>query len=541
MMTTSSVASLRAAPTMAVYGLACVFLYLLPAVVFLLPTSLISAELASGWEGGIYKWVSEGISKPMGFLAVWCQFAMTIFYYPSLLGFVASTLAYVFNPELASSGVWTAAVIIVVYWSGVWISSRGTKGVAGLASGGLIIGTLIPGVVLVLLGVVFLGQGNESAAPMTSENIFPVWAGLSSLVLIVNNFLSYSGMEMNAVHVSSLKNPSKEFPKSMFLAMGLVLAIFILPALAISWIVPAEELSLTAGVMQAFDAVFANFGWQWLTPIVGIMLVTASLGGMLTWLAGPSKGLLLISRQEGYLPPFLQQLNKNGVQQNILVVQGLITTVIGLAYALIPDVSSAYWIFSVITTQVYLIMYLLMFVAAIQLRRKHPDHPRGYRAPMLVGMCGVGFAASLAALLVGFIPPSQFASRQLRASTSPSSAAAPSDSGSSCRSCSTSSASRPGSSLSRRRWPRHEHPDRDPEQARTQLDLHHRLDHPRRPRRRRVVRLQLGPGDPRGAGEGRRADRRARGRRCDGAPTGTRSCACSGTTVEPPARTRTTH
>ena len=269
MMTTSSVASLRAAPTMAVYGLACVFLYLLPALVFLLPTSLVSAELASGWEGGIYKWVSEGISKPMGFLAVWCQFAMTIFYYPSLLGFVASTLAYVFNPELASSGVWTAAVIIVVYWSGVWISSRGTKGVAGLASGGLIIGTLIPGVVLVLLGMVFLGQGNESAAPMTADNIFPVWAGLSSLVLIVNNFLSYSGMEMNAVHVGSLKNPGKEFPKSMFLAMGLVLTIFILPALAISWIVPAEELSLTAGVMQAFDAVFANFGWQWLTPIVG--------------------------------------------------------------------------------------------------------------------------------------------------------------------------------------------------------------------------------------------------------------------------------
>src|SRR3954467_881082 len=408
MMTTSSVASLRAAPTMAVYGLACVFLSLLPAVVFLLPTSLVSAELASGWNGGIYRWVSEGISKPMGFLAVWCQFAMTIFYYPSLLGFVASTLAYVINPELASSGVWTAAVIIVVYWSGVWVSSRGTKGVAGLASGGLIIGTLIPGTVLVLLGIVFLGQGNTSAAPMTTSHLLPVWAGLSSLVLIVNNFLSYSGMEMNAVHVSSLKNPGKEFPKAMFLAMGMVLLIFILPALAISWVVPAEELSLTAGVMQAFDAVFAEFNTQWLTPIFGVMLVAASLGGMLTWLAGPSKGLLLISREEGYLPPYLQKLNKNGVQQNILVTQGPLTTVIALGYALIPDVSSAYWIFSVITTQVYLIMYLLMFVAAVRLRRNDPEHARGYRAPMLVGMCGVGFAASLAALLVGFVPPSQF-------------------------------------------------------------------------------------------------------------------------------------
>jgi putative glutamate/gamma-aminobutyrate antiporter len=410
MMTTSSVASLRAAPTMAVYGLACVFLYLLPAVVFLLPTSLVSAELASGWSGGVYKWVSEGISKPMGFLAVWCQFAMTIFYYPSLLGFVASTLAYVINPSLASSGVWTAIVIVVVYWSGVWVSSRGTKGVAGLASGGLIIGTLIPGVILVTLGVVFLGQGNASAAPMDAEHLLPAWAGLSSLVLIVNNFLSYSGMEMNAVHVGSLRNPAREFPRSIFLAMGMVLLIFILPALAISWVVPAEQLSLTAGIMQAFDAVFAYFGSQWLTPIIGIMLVTASVAGMLTWLAGPSKGLLLISRQEGYLPPFLQKLNKNGVQQNILVTQGVVTTVIALGYALIPSVSSAYWIFSVITTQVYLIMYLLMFVAAVRLRRQQPDHARGYRAPMLGALCGVGFVASLAALLVGFVPPSQFGS-----------------------------------------------------------------------------------------------------------------------------------
>jgi len=410
MMTTSSVASLRAAPTMAVYGLACVFLYIVPAIVFLLPTSLVSAELASGYEGGIYNWVSRGISKPMGFLAVWCQFAMTIFYYPSLLGFVASTLAYVINPALASSGVWTAVVIVVIYWSGVWVSSRGTSGVAGLASGGLIIGTLIPGVVLVTLGVVFLGQGNPSAAPMDANHLLPAWAGLASLVLIVNNFLSYSGMEMNAVHVGSLKNPAKEFPKAMFLAMAMVLLIFILPALVISWIVPAQELSLTAGVMQAFDAVFAQFGVQGLTPVFGIMLVAASLGGMLTWLAGPSKGLLLISRQEGYLPPYLQRLNKHGVQQNILVTQGVVTTVIALGYALIPNVSSAYWIFSVITTQVYLIMYLLMFVAAVRLRRREPDHPRGYRAPMLVGLCGVGFAASLAALLVGFVPPSQFGS-----------------------------------------------------------------------------------------------------------------------------------
>jgi amino acid transporter len=217
-------------------------------------------------------------------------------------------------------------------------------------------------------------------------------------------------MEMNAVHVSSLKNPAKEYPKSMFLAMGLVLLIFILPALAISWVVPADQLSLTAGVMQAFDAFFSYFNVGWMTPIAAIMLISASLGGMLTWLAGPSKGLLEISRSEGYLPPFLQKLNKFGIQQNILVTQGIVTSVIALGYALIPNVSSVYWIFSTITTQVYLIVYLLMFVAAMRLRKLKPDHPRGYRAPALGLICTVGLLSSLAAMFIGFVPPSQFGS-----------------------------------------------------------------------------------------------------------------------------------
>jgi amino acid transporter len=187
-----------------------------------------------------------------------------------------------------------------------------------------------------------------------------------------------------------------------------VLVIFVLPALAISWVVPAGTMSLTAGLMQAFQAFFAQFGIEFLTPILALMIISASLAGMLTWLAGPSKGLILIGRQEGYLPPYLQKLNKEGIQQNILVAQGIVTTIIALLYAFVPNVSSVYWIFSVMTTQVYLIMYLLMFVAAIQLRRKDPDHPRGYKAPALVFLCIVGFAASAAALLVGFVPPSQF-------------------------------------------------------------------------------------------------------------------------------------
>jgi glutamate:GABA antiporter len=49
-----------------------------------------------------------------------------------------------------------------------------------------------------------------------------------------------------------------------------------------------------------------------------------------------------------------------------------------------------------------------MFVAAIRLRRSQPDHPYGYKAPALGLLCLLGGVSSVAALAIGFIPPSQF-------------------------------------------------------------------------------------------------------------------------------------
>jgi amino acid transporter len=407
MLTLGSVGDLGATPATAVLGLASVVIYVLPAIVFLLPASLVSAELASGWPGGIYNWVSEGISPRMGFVAIWCQFAQTTFYYPALLAYVASTLAYVFAPSLAHSGLYTTVVIIVLFWSAVLVSARGVLSTGRLASYGIFIGTLIPGLLLVLLAAIYLLQGNASAAPLNAHHVLPAWHGLTSVVLIVNSFFLYAGVEVNAVHVDELRDAPREFPRATLLAVVLILLVFILPTLAISVAVPASHISFTAGVMQAFKSLLDHFGLSVLTPIIAVGLVVASLSGLLDWLTGPSTGLLDIARERGYLPRYFQELNSNGVQLHILIAQGLIITVIGVLYALVPAVSRAYWVFAALATEVYLIMYVLMFAAAINLRRRQPEHPRGYRAPALLAICIVGTLASAAACVIGLLPPSQ--------------------------------------------------------------------------------------------------------------------------------------
>jgi glutamate:GABA antiporter len=408
LLTVGSVGNLGSAAPLAVVGLASVFLYVLPALIFLVPVSLVAAELASGWPGGVYNWVSQGISAPMGLLAVWCEFAQTIFFYPSLLAYVAGTLAYVFDPSLAANGVYNAVVIIVLFWGGVLLCSLGPTLVARLGSRGTGIGTLIPAAILIALGFAWLARGHHPVAPMTARHLLPPWNGLASIVLVVNSFFTYAGVEVNAVHVDELRNPARDYPKSIFLAMALVLAVFILPTLAISWVIPSAKISFTVGVMQAFSSLFDHFGLGFAVPVIAIALAVGALAGMITWLDGPSDGLLRIGRRHGYLPPYFQKVNRKGIEVRIIAVEGVVITLIAVLYAFIPSVSHAYWIFTTLATQVYLIMYMLLFIAVLRLRRSQPDHPYGYRAPALVLLCLLGGISSVAAFVIGFIPPSQF-------------------------------------------------------------------------------------------------------------------------------------
>ena len=61
MINVSAIVSLRGMPAESTYGLSSVFYYIFAAVFFLVPVSLVAAELTTGWpqKGGVYRWVGE--------------------------------------------------------------------------------------------------------------------------------------------------------------------------------------------------------------------------------------------------------------------------------------------------------------------------------------------------------------------------------------------------------------------------------------------------------------------------------------------------
>ena len=114
MITTGIITSIHGAPSMAYYGFSLVFIYLVVALVFLLPSALISAELATGWpeDGGVYVWVKEAFGERLAFVAVWQQWIENVIWYPAILSFVAGTIGYLFSPTLAANKGFLISVIL---------------------------------------------------------------------------------------------------------------------------------------------------------------------------------------------------------------------------------------------------------------------------------------------------------------------------------------------------------------------------------------------------------------------------------------------
>ena len=285
---------------------------------------------------------------------------------------------------------------------------------------------MLPGVIIMVLAVIWIVQGNpiamlhpaatDSASVMSMvgghahPRLFPYVTGLGDIAFLAGIILLFAGVEVHAVHANEMADPKRQFPVAMLIASVAVILLFTLGSFAVATVLPDKEINLQEGLMKAFQQIFTRFGIDWATPVVCVLLAFGGIGGVMSWISGPSRGLLWTA-QEGEIPPFLAKTNKNGVQISILMVQGTIVTILALTYFVMADVSVAFFLLSAMTITLYLIMYMLMYAAAIRLRYSQPELKRSYRVPGgTIGMwciAGVGFAGVAFSFLVGFFPPTQ--------------------------------------------------------------------------------------------------------------------------------------
>lgn len=405
--------SLRNISSNAIYGLGVPFYYLLAAIGFMIPCALVTAELATHYPkaGGVYVWVERAFGPPWGFLTIWLQWIYNVFWYPTILSFIAVNIAYLIDPTLAANSIYMVSMVLILFLLSTLSNYFGMKFSAKVSTICAIVGTLIPMAFIIVLGVMWILDGHELGLEITASRFFPAPWESEHLAFFVIVLFSLFGLEMSAVHAEEVKNPQRDFPRALLYSSLLIVLSAAGASTAVALVVPHGSLNIVSGLDQALALFLKAFHLEWLFPIALLTIILGSLGGVSAWIIGPTKGLA-VAADEGYAPISWARRNKKNVPTRLLWIQLVLVCLFSLLFVCLPSLSTAYWVLSNLTAELALLFYIVLFAGAIRLRYKNAGaavQSNVYKIPGgKVGIwfvAGLGMMSCIVALGLSFIPP----------------------------------------------------------------------------------------------------------------------------------------
>ena len=327
-----AVDSLRTLPITAKLGLTLVSYYLVAAFAFFIPIALVAAELATAYPstGGIYIWVREAFGRRAAFITIWLQWIYNVVWYPTILAFIAATIAYLFAPDLANNKFYLLGTIVPLFWIFTLLNCFGMKISSLVSIIGASLGTLVPMIGIITLGVLWMAQGRPIEVGYPTS-WFPDFSSIGNLSLFSAVLFGLLGMEMSAVHAEEVKNPQRDYPRALLYSTILVFATLVLGSIAIIIVVPDSKLSVVSGLIDAYAIFFDAYHIPWMTTLTAIFIIIGGLSGVSAWIIGPTKGLLIAAR-DGCIPQKFAQVNRFGAPVIILIAQGLIFTLLSSVF-----------------------------------------------------------------------------------------------------------------------------------------------------------------------------------------------------------------
>lgn len=360
-------------------GPALVLVFLLNGFVALL-TAMVYAELGSCFPdaGGGYLWVKEGLPQPMGFLSGWMSwFAHAVACSLYALGFGAyfghvlqelGIDVFGLHPEALVKVLAVGIVAIFTY-----INYRGASETG--AAGNVI--TVLKIAVIALF--ILFGLKKMAAAPGSAENFahfFP--KGYSGVFIAMGlTFIAFEGYEIIAQCAEEVVDYKRNIPRAVFLSLLIVVPIYILVAIVAIGAVDGGDVSTWEYLGLKKEIAMVEAARQFM-PYGALALL---IGGLLSTMSALNATIYSSSRvsfamaRDHNLPDILGRVHS--VQRTphaAIIASGIIIAAMAVALP-IEDVASAADI-------MFLLLFLLVNITVIKLRRNRPDLDRSFMVPL---------------------------------------------------------------------------------------------------------------------------------------------------------------
>ncbi|MGL4254251.1 MAG: amino acid permease [Fusobacteriaceae bacterium] len=365
-------------------GLKSVTVFMLGAVLFFLPMSLIMAEFgayAKDRTAGIYAWIDIGLGSKIAYIAIWSYFIANIFYLPTLATRVPTYLSFVLQGDSNIENITMAILATMTMIFAVFIGIKFESGFNKISS---VIGYLslfVAGIFLVGGAYVFL-TGNSSTVIESGEFAFKLSekSGLSSfLSSFAWIIFAYGGSEICGTYVDKIENPERKFVRGILLSSLLIGTLYILGIISISAFGTAEEFSKVSLV----NAVISGYGFMgsklglgiWFVRFIGASYTLITLVALVLWSVALSK-VVFSEVPEGTFPNWLTAKNRSGVLRNALVFQTVLALIFIAITTLGGDAAEEFY-YKVydMSTMAFLVPYIFLSIAYINFRMKGHKSP----------------------------------------------------------------------------------------------------------------------------------------------------------------------
>ena len=394
-------------------GLGAIPAWVVFAFIFFVPCALVCAELASTYprDGGMYEWVKEAYGEKYGFMVSWLNWTAKILWYTSFLTFLTVNVAFAVNmPELSENKPFVLIVSLAVFWVLSFICTKGMSFGKIFTNVGAL-GSTVPAILLIVMafGALIFG-GRESVSQYTIETLTPVlnWDTLGAISTVM---FAYEGAEVTANFVTEMENPKRDFPRAIFIAAAVVAGIYMLGSIAITMILPSDQITASQGILVSLATISAYFG-TWFIQVVALGITFSMLGAIILYIASPIK-MLFGSVKAGIFPESLTRTNSHNIPERAVYLQAVLVTVIILALQFIPSVDAIYNVLVTMTALTALFPYVLLFMSYIRLRKTRPNEDRPFEmsnnngtavtvASMVLGVTILGIICSAAPVMPTF-------------------------------------------------------------------------------------------------------------------------------------------
>lgn len=400
-------------------GPSSISLWIIAALFFFVPSALVINELSSRFphEGGLYVWSKEAFGDFHGFVAGWCYWIYTVFYFPGLLLASASMSAYVIGENgarlehdrafllLVSLGLLLVAVVLNIIGLNVgkWLQNAG-----GAC-------TYLP--LLLLVGVAgLLWVRHGSVTQLTGANVLPTW-NWGTVNFWSQIAFAFTGLELVSAMSAEVRDPQRTLPRAVYGAGVLIAAMYIVGTVAVLALVPASDVSVTSGVFHAITVGSIALKVGFFGILAAVLVTVGNAGGVGSTVAGIARVPFVVGIDR-YLPAAFGKIHSRWKTPYVsILVQAIISGLILLVSQINQSTRDSYQQLVDAAIILYFIPFLYMFAAALWLSRRK-DRTENKQAVLIPGglpgvwiASGVAFIITLLSIALSVFPPGESSNR----------------------------------------------------------------------------------------------------------------------------------